>query len=839
MQGPQDAGTGTGGVPAPGAQRRSPGRGWTWRGWVLAALAILLAAVAGSAGWGLLRVRGSLPQLAGSRRLPGLSATVRVERDALGVPTVRAQRRVDAARALGFLHAQDRFFQMDLLRRRSAGELAELVGPAALPVDRETRVHRFRVVARRALDACLPEDREWLDAYAAGANAGLAALAAPPVEYLALGSAPGPWLPEDCFLCVLSMFIDLQDDAAPNESIRGVIHDTLPAPLAAFLLPEGGRWDAPLVGAALAPPPLPGAEVGDLRRTAPVPVAAPSLPRPSPWSWWPSPGAAEALAGDPTDRELVVGSNNWAVAAPHTASGAALLAGDMHLRLGVPCIWYRAAVEWPGADGPRRVVGVTLPGTPAIVAGSTGRIAWAFTNSQGDWADLVVIEPVDGDPGSYRTPDGSQPFGRETEVIRVKGRADEPLEITTTIWGPVVDRDHRGRPRALCWTAHDPEAVNLRLRDLEEARDVEEAVRIAPTAGVPAQNLVCADTTGRLAWTIIGRIPRRRAANGRLPQSWADGAQGWDGWLPAADYPRLVDPPAGRLWTANARVADEERRVVIGDEGQDLGARQGQIRDALLALERATPADMLALQLDDRALFLERWRDVILALLTPERIAADPRRAEARGVVEGWGGRAAVDSAGYRFVRDFRGQVAERALQPLLAPARAADGRVDYLGTFHRWEVPLWQLIEERPPHLLDPRFDDWDELLLAALDAVVERLVVQGPLGARTWGERNVSRVRHPLTAAVPWLAAWLDMAPRPLPGDNHMPRVQTPLAGASQRMVVSPGREEEGYFHMPAGQSGHPLSPHYADGHDAWAEGAPTPFLPGPTAHTLLLEP
>jgi penicillin amidase len=814
----------------PSGRRRGLGR----RGWLLAALGVIVAAAGGAIGWGVMRIRGSLPQLDGTRRLAGLGAEVRVERDELGVPTVHAATRVDAARALGFLHAQDRFFQMDLLRRRSAGELAELVGPAALTVDREARVHRFRAVARRALAACGADDRAWLEAYAAGANAGLAALAAPPVEYLAIGGPPRAWLPEDSFLCVLSMFIDLQDDAAPNEALRGLLHDTLPPRLAAFLLPDGGRWDAPLEGESLPAAALPTAEVRDLRREPPTfpPALLATDDRLAAKAWrWPATGKARG--------ELVVGSNNWAVAGPETESGAALLAGDMHLRLGVPCIWYRAALTWPGVDGPRRVVGVTLPGAPVIVAGSTGRIAWAFTNTQGDWADLVIVEPDPADPTRYRTPEGMLPFGRETEILRVKGGADETLEITTTIWGPVVDRDHRGRSRVLRWTAHDAAAVNLRLRDLEEAADVDDAVRIAPKVGVPAQNLVCADSGGRLAWTIIGRIPRRRGDNPRVPVSWADGAQGWDGWVAADDYPRLVDPRTGRLWTANARVADPAGAKVIGDEGQDLGARQGQIRDALLRLDRAKGVDMLALQLDDRALFLERWREVLLDLLTPARTAGHPRRAEVRQLVEAWGGRAAVDSVGYRIVRDFRGQVAERALQPLLAPARAADERCDYVGLFHRWEIPLWELIEQRPGHLLDARHADWDALLLAALDAVVERLAGRGPLGQRTWGERNMSLVRHPLTAAVPAFADWLDMDPRPLPGDNHMPRVQTPFAGASQRMVVSPGREEEGFFHMPAGQSGHPLSPHYGDGHDAWAEGQPTPFLPGPSRHMLILVP
>jgi penicillin amidase len=209
--------------------------------------------------------------------------------------------------------------------------------------------------------------------------------------------------------------------------------------------------------------------------------------------------------------------------------------------------------------------------------------------------------------------------------------------------------------------------------------------------------------------------------------------------------------------------------------------------------------------------------------------------------VEAWGGHAAIDSVGYRVVRAFRERVKDLVLGPLLAPARAKDPKLPP-GTApnSRWEGPVWALVTERPAHLLDPRHGSWDALLLAALDEAVLELTKGGrPLAGRTWGERNTALIRHPLSRAVPQLASFLDMPPEPLPGDNHMPRFQSPSAGASERFGVSPGREEQGYFHMPCGQSGHPLSPHYADGHAAWAKGDKTPFLPRPAAHVLTLVP
>jgi penicillin amidase len=251
----------------------------------------------------------------------------------------------------------------------------------------------------------------------------------------------------------------------------------------------------------------------------------------------------------------------------------------MHLGISVPNTWYRLSLVFPGVDGERRVTGVTLPGAAFVVAGSNGHVAWGFTNSEGDWADLVVLEPDPGNPDAYLTPEGPRTLERGTETIEVAGEKAETLVVESTVWGPVIDKDHAGRRRALAWVALREGGLNAALVRMESAGSLDEAQALAAEAGIPNQNLVVADAAGRIGWTIIGRIPRRVGHGGSVPTSWADGTRRWDGWLAPEDYPRVVDPPSGRIWTANARVVGGEKLAKVGVGGYDLGARQGQIRD--------------------------------------------------------------------------------------------------------------------------------------------------------------------------------------------------------------------------------------------------------------------
>lgn len=779
--------------------------------WWLVSLIVLLIVVSGFSLWVYSLVRASLPLLDGELTVAGLNAMVSIERDAAGVPTIIATNRTDASRALGVLHAQERFFQMDLMRRRAAGELAQLLGPALVDADRQTRIHRFRHRADTVLEQLTPKERQQLHAYAEGVNAGLAALAQPPFEYLLLRHSPTPWQAADSLLTIYAMTLQLQARQIELKTVRGLLWAQISSSVAEFLDPVGTHWDAPLDGQLLPLEAIPDARQFNLRHIDSQLTAAVAYPEPS-------------------DQ----GSNAWVVGGGLTAHGGALLANDMHLELSVPNTWYRVVLRY-GAE-PRRVVGVTLPGAPAVVVGSNGQLAWGVTNSYTDLMDWITLDQVDDH--HYRTADGAMAFTRYRERIEVAGAESEWLDIKATHWGPVIDTDHQQRLRVLRWAAYYPETVNLNLMDLEQTTHVSDGLALASRMGIPAQNMLLADHSGQIAWTIAGWIPDRAGCDARLPLAWQDADRCWQGWLDPADYPRVVNPQEQRLWSANARQVGGRDLARLGDGGYALGVRAYQIRDALRQLDQADEAALLALQLDDHSQLLMLWRKELLALLDAEAIAAHPQRAALRQIIAAAPvPQARVDAVDYRLLQQFRLEVAARVFAPLNTWLRESDEHFNYAFIRQR-EGPLWSLLQEQPEHWLSAEFADWRALLLDAADAVIAPLDAEG-IAVATWGEINVLQMQHPLSRVLPWLSRWLDMPQQALPGGIHVPRVQSVRNGASQRLVVAPGREEQGLFHMPGGQSGHPLSPYYRMGHQAWVQGEPTPLLPGAVRYRLRLQP
>jgi penicillin amidase len=381
----------------------------------------------------------------------------------------------------------------------------------------------------------------------------------------------------------------------------------------------------------------------------------------------------------------------------------------------------------------------------------------------------------------------------------------------------------------LRWVAQDEDGVNLALGRIERARTLTEAQEAANLAGAPAQNFVAVDKDGHIGWTILGRIPRRVGFDGMLPGSWADGKRRWDGFLEPSEYPRVVDPPSGRIWTANSRVVDGERLEKLGFGGYDLGARAKQIRDDLLAIDKATPEDMLKVQIDDRALFLARWRELLLGVLTPERVAEDPRRAEMRAFVESWGGRASVDSVGYRLVRDFRTTSPSRC-SSRSPPCKAADPRFRWTRMLLLRRAALGPRASARSTCSIRStrpgRTSSWPRRRRAAAP-LTKGWVAPAPT-PDVRGRRNTAVIRHPFLRAP--------LAPLP----RHAERSRCPATrtcrgrrdrtNGAERLAVSPGREAEGSSTCRSARAA--IAPRRTTRTArAWVRASPA-VLPGPPA-------
>ena len=786
-----------------------------------------------------LTLRASLPNLDADIDTRDVLAPVSIQRDALGIPTITAANRSDLSYATGFVHAQDRFFQMDLARRHAAGELSELFGAVALDEDKRARVFRFRSLSRKVLQEATPEQRALISAYARGVNAGLASLGSRPWEYWILGARPVPWREEDTGLVLYSMWWELQYNAFRAEKTRLLVNEKLSGPECGegwkctmlFLYPNRTRWDAPNVPDETA---LKAAAVVDPPN---IPTEADLNVRAS--------GASVTQRHELT-RPLAVGSNSWAVAGKFTASGAAIVANDMHLTLRVPITWYRARLRIQptvdnqprtgGADAPLDVSGVTLPGGMVVVAGSNRHVAWSFTNSYGDYAQLHMATCAADGQSSPNTSDGPVPVVIMPETIHVKGAPDVIFPVRTSLIGVQIDQDAQHCWFAN-WLAQVPSASNLNILSFERATSVAQLFALAPTVGIPHHNLIAGDRAGHIGWTIVGRLP---------VSTGADRFNGRPTWRGADTQPKLVDPPIGRLWSANARpIHDETAEAAIGATqrivGSDyaLGARAAQIRDDLLPLiSGVTPSQMLTIQLDDRAVFLDRWQKLLVSLLDDAALANRPDRAQFKRLVENWKPRASADSVGYRLVNAHHEAVTSATWQMIIRALHVENPELQSPPT--QFEEPLWTLVTEQPIHMLAAQYPSWRDFLLAQVDdAIGEVLTHCEPMTKCTWGDRKPVEVRHPLSKAMPALASFLDMPTYKLSGDHDMPRVQDGSFGASERFAVSPGHEKDGYLQIAGGQSGHPLSPYYRAGFREWAEGKPLPFLPGVTEHTVTLAP
>lgn len=778
----------------------------------------------------------SLPQYDGSVDVEDISQSVTIERDALGTAKIQAENRHDLAFSLGWLHAQERYFQMDLLRRRAAGELSEIIGPATLSADKKVRVHRFRHRAEQILNYLSNEHRALIDAYTLGVNKGLNALDTSPFEYWLLQTEPQAWQASDTLLVVYAMYLTLQDSGVERERVLTSAFNNLDETTFNFLLPKGSVFDAPILSNNFILNNSPNSVMQQTSRTS-LPIQ--NTVKHSKISDQQQTNINQQSTQSKTnsndnDPDAKPGSNNFAISGSRSQYRSAIIAGDMHLSHGVPNIWFKANLSYKHKQQDIHLSGVTLPGTPLLISGTNNQIAWAFTNSYGDYSDVISVTTSPDKPGQYKHNNNWHNFHYANEVIKIKGQASQTLKVKETIFGPVL-QETNDKAHSFLWVAHDSKAVNLNLINFEQATSVEQALKLAKNVSIPAQNLLVGDTKGNIGWTIIGPLPQRN--NQSNPYTTIHHVDGKIQWLDAEHYPYVINPDNNALWTANSRVVDGDDLKKVGDGGYALGVRAKLIRDKLIKLDNANERDLLAIQLDTDAELYWRWRDHLLSELQKQPFKSNQHQ-EAIDLIKHWNGKSDSDQAGFTLIRAYRNNVKKQLLSPL---TKQLDKNAKYSFSYYssQYEQTLWTLVTEQPSQYLPSNVKDYQSVFNVAFDKVVERYTSNHQqLSDQVWGMHNQLNIKHPISQAVPFLGVFLDRQHYAMPGDTHSPRVQTPRFGASQRMVIAPGQPESAIFHMPGGQSGHPLSPFYNTGFDDWVIGEATPLTSTNPIHTLTLK-
>jgi penicillin amidase len=780
---------------------------------LLGTTALLLSIGAGSF---FAATRASLPVEAGRRIAPGLSKPAVIGFDALGVPHIVAASREDAFLALGYATARDRLFQMDLFRRKSAGRLAEIFGAGLVEDDSWSRRMGFARLADAILARLPAAQRAALTSYAAGVNRAISDARVLPWEFLVAGYAPEPWRPHDSLLVALGLAT--LSYAPEQQRTASVMRAVLPPAVTRFLTPDSDCYNETLVVAAperCAENAEPPAELGVIMR-----------------------GATDGRVETPRSQNLFPrGSNGWLVAPKRTRDGRAILANDMHLPLDLPNIWYQADLFYGG----RRVEGLTLPGLPMVIAGSNGHVAWGMTSVDGNFADLIRLRMDPIDAKRYATPSGAQDVAFRNERIEVRGAEPVMLRIAETIWGPVLPEPLLGESVAVHWTMLDPDATNLDLIEMDGARSTREALPLLQGAGTPPLNGLVADHEGSIAWTLMGRIPKRRGLNGPFAEDWSDGGVGWDGYVARAETPTIVDPPSGFIVSANQRMVARNEFVYPLSHDYTGGFRAWRIAERLREMDRTDIAESVALQIDTRTEFYRYYQTLALRVL---KASSDDRAAALLRAVEAWDGRAEIDSRGLALLVALRDTLVSDILAPVVELCRRAEPRFVY--DWSNVDVPLRRIIDSNRRDLLPAtaQASDWADFLRAELMKSARNLEAAQGAGAHEarWGDVNRVEIAHPLAAAAAGAARLLSMPRSPLAGCaqcvRHSFTANGKSSGANARMALSPGRETDGAMQMALGQSGQLGSDHYADRQADWVLGRSHPFRMTPI-HELTLVP
>lgn len=815
------------------AQRRSPFiRILLW----LLLLVVLL--VAGVVGYAYYVAESVLPQLDGQMAVTGLAAPVTVTRDSHGVPTIEAASLEDLFFAQGYVTAQDRLWQMDVMRRFGSGELSEILGEQTLKLDREQRILGLRAAARQSLTMASSRDRSFFDAYARGVNAYIATHEKHfPIEFRILGYAPKPWTAEDSVVVANSMVKDLNYHYFFDALGREKILSKLGPDLTADLYVNRSWHDRP--------PTV-------MREDVNAPEKAPSDSDDEDDEDAPDNSVTESDFQPGPEEIPVDGSNDWVVSGAHTVTGKPLLSNDMHLGHQMPNLWYEAHLKSGALD----VAGVTLPGMPYVIVGHNQRVAWGFTNV-GPTVTDVYIENFNSD-GTYQTPKGWIQPEHRMEVIHVKGGPDVNVDVRITRHGPIITELVPGETRqlALRWTLYD--GLHIPFFDVDAAQNWDEFTKAFSQLDAPGQNVVYADVDGNIGYHTTGKAPIRAAGDGSLPVSGADDAHEWTSYIPFDKLPSTYNPPSGIIATANGRIAPDDYPHSISMEWE-APWRTARIYHVLESGRKFSAADMLALQTDTHSepdsFAAERF---VYAVDHASKPSA--RVKQAADLMRGWDGRMEASSAAPTIAENAIRELRRLLLEAKLGSApeekqHESDSELykEDKNTNVDWKTYSWlqrsvwleNILLHRPKRWLPERYPNYDELLTAALDAAVNDPQAPKDLGSWNWGTFNAVKIQHPILGRIPLINHWSGPGTKEQSGSGYSVKAVTRYHGPSERFTANLADLDQSTLNTVTGQGGNFLSPYYMDQWKAWYEGTTftLPFSPKAVAsaktHQLTLEP
>lgn len=790
-------------------------------------LVVILAAalLAGLAGWWLLR--RALPQLDGVASLPELKREVSVERDLWGVPTIRAEFLEDLVTAHGYVHAQDRLWQMDLLRRVAAGELSEIFGAATLETDRGHRILGLRPAAERTVREMPAETRSLLEAYARGVNRSIEQQRGRlPCEFLVLRYMPRPWTPVDTALVGAYMHEVLSTSWRAELNHARVLARVgeerarelyvVDSPLDRFLVGDTkGKKPKSETAAGQSRQDPSGRDPRYNRGRDEHRASVEYRPKVSGSSSDERESAAEFLRHFEEEIAALAGSNNWVVSGQHTYSGKPLLANDTHLPLDLPCIWHLVHLQAPGWT----VKGFALPGVPLVIIGHNERIAWGFTNNGADVQDLYAETMNPQNQKLYRANGAWVEAEVRRELIKVRGRPNDSVEVMITRHGPVVERDGN-TAYALRWTATEPGGLDYAFPLLGRAQNWQEFLAVLQQVPGPAQNVVYADVEGNIGFAVAGKVPVRKKGDGSLPVLGDTADYEWTGSIPFEELPQVLNPPDGIIATANAKVAGPGYRWHLTDRWE-APYRTARIYDLLSGTRRLRPQDLIRIQTDLVSLpnlFLAE--ELRLAATAQPSALADARTKELLQRLEGWKGEALASSVETAFVEFMRRALLRNLLRPYLGEDTG----------LYRWRRSgdfVEKVLRERPAHWLPKSFPTYDHVLLASADEAVRELESESgssDLREWRWGRFMRLAMSHPLGRSR-WLQGWLG-APRVEQNGTSFTVKQTgPNFGPAMRFVADLADWDRSLMNITFGQSGQLLSPHYRDHFAVWLEGRGLP--------------